>query len=350
MHNLETQLNVSVTGLYVLTSRGENILLAQYIFASFYLINLVLVLRIYLKCNKLPPYVLILTCLTSYRIHSIFALRLFNDPIAIILLYASINAILSHKWNLGSFLYSLAVSVKMNILLFAPALLLAYCMCLGIKGAIKQLAICGGLQIFLALPFLLTHPINYLLGAFNLGRVFMYEWTVNWRFLPEDVFVDKRFHAALLLTHILLLVAFYKIAYLSMKAYAGLKAVEEVVKPMLTKSTSVNMNKSSLLFLLPMFLSNFIGVACSRTLHYQFYVWYFHSLPYLLWTTHYSIPMRLAILGILELCWNTFPSTALSSLSLHFCHLAILYGIFKTQSKIVKEIQMVQYENEKKQR
>ena len=35
----------------------------------------------------------------------------------------------------------------MNILLFAPALLLAYIATQGILGTIKQLAICAGLQV-----------------------------------------------------------------------------------------------------------------------------------------------------------------------------------------------------------
>ena len=43
-----------------------------------------------------------------------------------VLLYASLNAFIDNRWSLGSFLYSLAVSIKMNILLFAPALFLAY--------------------------------------------------------------------------------------------------------------------------------------------------------------------------------------------------------------------------------
>lgn len=35
----------------------------------------------------------------------------------------------------------------MNILLFAPALLLAYIAALGFYGTIKQLSICAGLQV-----------------------------------------------------------------------------------------------------------------------------------------------------------------------------------------------------------
>ena len=41
-----------------------------------------------------------------------------------------------------------------------------------------------------------------------------------------------------------------------------------------------------------MFACNFIGMAFSRTLHYQFYVWYFHTLPFLLWSTNYPDVFR----------------------------------------------------------
>ena len=42
----------------------------------------------------------------------------------------------------------------------------------------------------------------------------------------------------------------------------------------------------------PLFVANMIGISFSRSLHYQFYVWYFHTLPYLLWSTHLPVVLR----------------------------------------------------------
>ena len=74
-----------------------------------------------------------------------------------------------------------------------------------VSGTFVQLAICAAVQAVLALPFLLESPLNYLKGAFDLGRVFLFKWTVNWRFLPEEVFVHRGFHAALLAAHVIVL-------------------------------------------------------------------------------------------------------------------------------------------------
>ena len=321
--------------LYYATDHGQNIRLAQYIFACLYISHLCLVFRIYVKSKKVPPYVLVLACCCSYRIHSIFVLRLFNDAVAMLLFYAAVNLFLDSKWSLASLLYSIAVSVKMNILLFAPPILLMYLTCLGLKGTLKQLAICASVQILLGVPFILTNPIAYIRGAFDFGRVFLYEWTVNWRFLPEDIFTNPFFHVCLLALHITLLLFFYSSALISLRSYSTLISIEKKVRRQLSDHTeTVNMDTASQLVLLPLFTANFIGVACSRSLHYQFYVWYFHSLPYLLWSTHFTSVSRLCILGIIELCWNTFPSTYLSSIALHLCHIIILVGLARNRPSL----------------
>ena len=319
--------------LYYLTSFGKNVKLAQYFFAALYVILLILVFRIYSKTKKVPPYALIFICCTSYRIHSIFVLRLFNDPVAVVLFFASLNAFLDEKWYLGSIFYSLAVSVKMNILLFAPALLIAYLVNLGLTKTAIQLLICGAIQLFLGLPFLIVNPVAYLKGSFDLGRIFEFKWTVNWRFLPEDLFVDKYFHIGLLILHLVTLAIFTPGWITYLKSYSKLKSLEREINPQLRKKEKVDTSTLSQLFVLPLFTANFIGITFSRSLHYQFYVWYYHTLPYLAWSTNYSTVTRFVILGIIELCWNTYPSTIYSSVGLHLCHLFLLFNLYKNTAR-----------------
>ncbi|XP_053246709.1 dol-P-Man:Man(5)GlcNAc(2)-PP-Dol alpha-1,3-mannosyltransferase isoform X3 [Podarcis raffonei] len=189
-------------GLYYATGHGTNIRLAQYLFAALYLATLLLVFRIYSRTSKVPPYVFFFMCCASYRIHSIFVLRLFNDPVAMAILFLAVNLFLEEQWSWGCFCFSLAVSVKMNILLFAPGLLFLLLQRFGLLGAIPKLAICAALQVVLGLPFLVVNPVGYVSRSFDLGRQFLFKWTVNWRFLPEEVFQHRTFHLALLAAHL----------------------------------------------------------------------------------------------------------------------------------------------------
>ena len=70
--------------------------------------------------------------------------------------------------------------------------------------------------------------------------------------------------------------------------------------------------------IITIFTSNFIGICFARTLHYQFYSWYFHTLPFLLWhcRDQLSIWMRLVILITIEISFNVFPATSWSSILL----------------------------------
>ncbi|KAF3699287.1 Dol-P-Man:Man(5)GlcNAc(2)-PP-Dol alpha-1,3-mannosyltransferase [Channa argus] len=248
------------TALYYITNHGVNIRLGQYIFAVFYLITLLLVFRIYNRTKKVPPYVFFFVCCASYRIHSIFVLRLFNDPVAMMLLFAAVNLFIDGYWTLGCAMYR-QVSLTQ---------LLKYCS-----------------RLLLGVPFLLENPTGYLSRAFDLGRQFMFKWTVNWRFLPEWLFLNRYFHILLLAAHLLTLLLF---------AFHRWK---------------------------------------SRSLHYQFYVWYFHTLPYLLWSggvKKLAHLLRVLILGLIELSWNTYPSTNSSSAALHVCHFIILLCLWLAPS------------------
>lgn len=305
------------SALYYMTEHGTNIRLAQYIFAGIYLISLLVIFDIYRRVRKVPPFVFFFMCCASYRIHSIYILRMFNDPVAMLLLYAAVDLFLVNRWSLGCLMFSFGVSVKMNILLFAPALLYLLLVSQGLKGTVKNLTICAIPQIVLAVPFLLENPWGYIKMSFNLGRQFFYKWTVNWRVLPEEIFLNRYFQTSLLIGHILVLLAFVVVKW---RRYLPSIDFKSFHKPKVQLSPDQ--------ILLPLFTANFIGMCFSRSLHYQFYVWYFHTLHYLLWSTNLQVVVRVLLLGVIELCWNTYPSTELSSTMLHICHLVTLAGLW----------------------
>ncbi|KAL3782027.1 hypothetical protein HJC23_003690 [Cyclotella cryptica] len=106
----------------------------------------------------------------SKRIHSIFVLRLFNDAPAMLLLNLSMYLVACcDAWALGRVVFSLAGSIKMNIVL--------------------------------GWPFLSTYPVSYIKEAVEFDRVFFFKWTVNWKFLPEELFVSTMWALVLLSCH-----------------------------------------------------------------------------------------------------------------------------------------------------
>jgi alpha-1,3-mannosyltransferase len=84
------------------------------------------------------------------------------------------------------------------MLLYAPGVLLILLLGSGWLETILCLSICAAVQVVLAYPFLSTYPLEYLQRSFDLGRVFMHKWTVNYKFIPEDIFVSKTFSLILL--------------------------------------------------------------------------------------------------------------------------------------------------------
>ena len=63
--------------------------------------------KIWIFDPQIPPYVLVFLSLLAYRVHSIFVLRMFNDPVATCLVYLSINLLLDHHWRLACVCYRL---------------------------------------------------------------------------------------------------------------------------------------------------------------------------------------------------------------------------------------------------
>ncbi|GKY93897.1 hypothetical protein MPSEU_000356600 [Mayamaea pseudoterrestris] len=332
--------------LHELTDNGSDIVKAQHFFLVFYMLMQLIVLMIFQeristirrqgnKQTSLHAFSIVnniwswriamgVLCL-SKRLHSIFLLRLFNDGPTMLLLYASILLFQKHYWRMGCLMFSFAVSVKMNILLFAPGLLLLLLQALpDWMSVVRMLAFyCALPQLALGAPFLLAHPVSYLRKAFEFDRTFFYEWTVNWKFLPEKVFVSKRLSLLLLALHIIGLIA---------GAVAWVRSSRrQVPRTIFLKGVSLSPHYIAYTLL----ASNFIGIVFARTLHYQFYSWYFHAVPYLLWTAltrqaRNFLPKMVACLAILvgiEAAYLTFPATPQSSAMLQVCHLLVLSTI-----------------------
>lgn len=79
-------------------------------------------MALYIRSEAVPPVSLLLLCL-SKRLHSIFMLRLFNDCMAVFIANLAIWLLLDRRWRLSLLAFSIAVSVKMNVLLLAPPVL-----------------------------------------------------------------------------------------------------------------------------------------------------------------------------------------------------------------------------------
>ncbi|KAG6749885.1 hypothetical protein POTOM_046957 [Populus tomentosa] len=396
---------------------GGEVYPAQILFGILYIINLSIVIFIYVKTEVLPWWALILLSL-SKRVHSIFVLRLFNDCFAMTLLHAALAMLLYQKWHLGLVLFSGAVSIKMNVLLYAPPLLLLMLKAMNIYGVISALACAALVQVNWTatainvvkrpLKFSLDMTvidrsmgyvaINYVvvekgcsrqrlgLGELMLVVVVVIDdnnenvsggvvevvgyWSVNFKFIPEPVFVSKQFAISLLIAHLGLLAAFahYKwcrhegglfkflhskvTSALSSSSSSGLKILKEERK---YHDNSVcwelhwhcmrALAALSILFLVCSFdmtrvflwlhlsVLPFSVFVCLFVIVFASIFWYFYSLPYLLWRTHFPTLLRLVLFVGVEFCWNVYPSNNYSSALLFCLHLLILWGLWSAQSQ-----------------
>jgi len=101
----------------------------------------------------------------------------------------------------------------MNVFLFAPGLFVLLIKRFGFIGSIKKISLCALVQVsvcfkvlihsllkvVIGLPFMMENFVGYLSHAFNIGRVFIYYWSVNWKFIPEEIFLSQSWGILLLM-------------------------------------------------------------------------------------------------------------------------------------------------------
>ena len=149
-----------------LTHDGADVLPAQLAMAACYVATLgaCIACHAIARPRGVPPWALLLVSV-SLRLHSIYVLRLFNDGWAMLGFWLAVLAFVKGHWKLGSVLYSLGVSVKANVLLSAPGLLLLLLQAKGLAGALGHIALCATVQLGLGWPFLRADFFAYLRGA-----------------------------------------------------------------------------------------------------------------------------------------------------------------------------------------
>ncbi|CAI5988697.1 unnamed protein product [Closterium sp. NIES-65] len=342
---------------------------AQAAFLVLYLINLLMVFAIYIRTQAVPPWVLVLLCL-SKRLHSIFLLRLFNDCLAMAFLHASLLRLQSSRWIPAVLLFSAGVSVKMNVLLFLPPLLLIMAKTLpllqimALLGAavafqLQQFGVETSHNLFLSSPFESTQKPSHNLSLSSpfestqkpSHNLFLSSLSVNFKFVPRSTIVSKPFAQPLLLALLLhlrpfccplfsseqnacfshLLMLFCHFCWCRYEGGMFRVAIAALLSPFKRLQTRP-LHPDHITYL--MLVGNFIGIFCARSLHYQFYSWYYFSIPYLLWISPLPTPLRLLLWLTIELCWNIYPSTPASSLSLLLTHLSLLLALWMAPPRL----------------
>lgn len=138
------------------------------------------------------------------------------------------------------------------------------------------------LQLLLGAPFLVEHPVAYVARSFELGRVFKFEWTVNFKFLGEDAFVSPVLSVILLVLTVLTLTLF---AAKWIRSVGTVGATDAGCGDAAGKERCVGTEKQPGLEVFrrggggdelkpeyvvkTLFVSNLIGVVFCRSLHYQ---------------------------------------------------------------------------------
>jgi alpha-1,3-mannosyltransferase len=341
--------------MYWVTNGKGSISSGQELFGYLYLFSQALTFLIYANLN-LQPWALY-SLVLSKRLHSIYILRLFNDCFTtFFILWTTLSLVYASKWKKSSpklskyitnliapFNFGLAISVKMNALLYLPGfLVVTYFMNDEILLAeVVPIAVILLVQIGSGYQFLYNGPEirnAYFAGAFNFQRKFLYKWTVNWKFLSEEVFLSDEFHNLLLVIHGLLLVVFLFTKWTGSKITGkstgsliidGLK----IFKPTLSANHIINNPRLGPTYVVGTLVSsNLIGVLVARSLHYQFLSWYAWSLPFLLYGSGLHFIVGIALGLVHEVCWNIYPSTSLSSGVLVAVNSILLIGYWLNNS------------------
>ena len=261
--------------------------------------------------------------------------RLFNDIFSMIYMYSCIYFLIKYRKNsffIATLLYSIAISAKINTLLFLPGIAYIYIKAKGPLFLISQLIFIVFFQFFVGLPFILHNPANYFNKSFDFSRNFEFSESLNWQMIPESIFSNRIFHKTLLTLHVLLLLLFLLLKW---EKPANLM---DFFRKMRLNAWGLNaelrpLNKNFMIRVV--FICNLIGILCCRSIHYQFLVWYFSTLPFLVWQTKLPIYLKVGMMLSFNYGWSYQRSSSKSIFLLVF-HLSLLFLLAVYDKKVEK--------------
>ena len=153
--------------------------------------------------------------------------------------------------------------------------------------------------------------MGYVARAFDLTRVFMFKWTVNWRFVGEEVFLSRSFSIALLAVHLSLLALFVTTRWLQPSGRQLQYSLRIALYPPSTQTQQLIKARINPGFVLTTVLTaNAIGMLCARSLHYQFYPLLAWGAPFLFWRARFHPLLQYLLWAAQEWAWNVYPSVS----------------------------------------
>jgi len=198
----------------------------------------------------------------------------------------------------------------------------------------------------IAIPFLRKDTWAYLGRAFELTRTFKYEWTVNWKFLPEDTFLSSKFSIILILLHLALLTLFITTRWMRPLGRSPRDLIRlGTANPSPEAQRNIIAQLSSDFILTSILTSISIGALCARSLHYQFYSWIAWGTPFLLYKSNINPLLQVAIWFGQELAWNQYPPNELSSRLVVGCLAVVVVQVWNGTDE-VKSKTLIQARNE----
>lgn len=309
-------------GIYLLVGVETFIRYAQLINLAIHIITCIFTVKIYAKAfgnTSKDTWLVALICLNTKIITN--SIRIwYAEEYNIMLVFIAIYCF-QKSWNfLGICFISIAMGFKMSILLFIPAVYYVLSITQGILLGTIYIALIFMVQEAWAIPFTEEYGDEYRTNAFKFDRNFSINGSVNYHWiLYSPLFHSNPFKTVTIIIQVILLLYLLISRWMPLLNQNGNFELRSIFKGLgiFPPKFICSYNKQSQYLIAEvLFGVNFIGVVCSRTLHQQFIVWFWYSLPLLMYApiTQGHISLRKVVLLMLTLnfSFSVVPSIPLS--------------------------------------